>query len=292
MATVNNSLVNQEKKTKTIFDVIQSGKDQFAAALPKHINSDRFTRIAITTIRQNPKLQECNAPSLLGCLMTLAQLGLEPGVLGQAYLIPFKNNNQNTVDCQLQISYKGLIELLRRTGQLKDIYAYTVYEDDEFEITYGLDRNLIHKPSFKNSKEKIKGFYSVAILKDGTRAFEYMTKTEVEDHEKKYRLGKYQNNIWVKNFEEMAQKTVTKKMLKWLPLSVDILEKLDTDDKQFKYHENDGKIEMKEVEKEGFELLPEYNQETGEPKEKPVQEAKQEPIPEKIPDDYNPFEQV
>ena len=96
-----------EKKGKTIFDVIQSGAKQFATALPKHINSDRFVRIAITTIRQNPKLAQCNQESLLGALMVSAQLGLEPGVLGQCYLIPYGR------ECQFQIGYKGMIELLR-----------------------------------------------------------------------------------------------------------------------------------------------------------------------------------
>ena len=85
------------EKKKTIFDIIEAGKEQFAAALPKHLNSDRFTRIAITCVRQNPKLAECSVPSLLGSLMTVAQLGLEPGILGQCYLIPYKN------ECQLQL---------------------------------------------------------------------------------------------------------------------------------------------------------------------------------------------
>ena len=284
MTAVNNSLVGQENKKKTIFDVIQQGKEQFATALPKHINSDRFTRIAITVIRQNPKLQECNVPSLLGCLMTLAQLGLEPGVLGQAYLIPFNNKKQNTIDCQLQISYKGLIELLRRTGQLRDIYGYPVYENDTFELKYGLHRDLVHMPLVNGDRGSVKGFYTVAILKDGTTAFEYMTVTEVNNHEEKYRLGQYKNQIWVKNYDEMATKTVAKKMLKWLPLSVDILEKLDNDDKSFKYLENTGETQVKEVEKEDFELL-EANQETGEIKENSInnEPAEQEK-------EYNPFE--
>lgn len=281
---VNNSLLKQEKNKKTVFDLIQSSKEQFAMALPKHINTDRFTRVALTTIRQNPKLQECNTPSLLGCFMTLAQLGLEPGVLGQAYLLPFNNRKQNTVDCQLQISYKGMIELLRRTGQLKDIYAYTVRANDEFEITFGLERNLIHKPNYKEGRGAITGFYSVAILKDGTRAFEYMTLDEVTEHEEKYRLGQYKNSIWDKNLEEMAQKTVTKKMLKWLPISVDILEKLNNDEKSFKYHEDTQETEIKEVEKEDFELLPEYSQEKGEIKEKTINNESQ-----KEEEEYNPF---
>lgn len=279
MAGVNNSLLKQEKSKKTVFDVIQQGKDQFAAALPKHINSDRFTRIAITAIRQNPKLQECSVPSLLGCLMTLAQLGLEPGVLGQAYLIPFHNKKMNTVECQLQISYKGLIELLRRTGQLRDIYGYPVYENDTFELKYGLHRDLVHMPLVNGDRGEAKGIYTVAILKDGTTAFEYMTMSEIRKHEEKYRLGQFKNNIWVKNEEEMGTKTVCKKMLKWLPLSVEMLEKLDNDDKSFKYLENTGETEMKEIDKEEFELL-ETNQETGEI----IEENKKE-------EDYNPFEQ-
>ena len=215
-----------EKKQKTIFDVIQAGAKQFATALPKHINSDRFVRIAITTIRQNPKLAQCNQESLLGALMVSAQLGLEPGVLGQCYLIPYGR------ECQFQIGYKGMIELLRRSGQLKDIYAYSVYENDEFEMTYGLDRDLKHKPNLQNKGNFI-GCYCVAVLKDDARAFEYMTKEEIEAHGKKFSKT-YGNGPWKTDFEAMAHKTVVKKMLKWLPVSVEFLEMANKDEKSFK----------------------------------------------------------
>lgn len=231
--------VVEKKKGKTIFDIIKAGEQQFAAALPKHINSERFTRIAITTIRQNPKLAECNAESLLGSLMTIAQLGLEPGVLGQCYLIPFKNNKLGTIECQFQLGYKGI-----RTGQLSDIYAYTVYSNDEFSIEYGLERTLKHIPAFTNpeGRGEIVGFYSVAILKDGTRAFEYMTKREVIEHEEKYRKGNFKNDIWNKNFEEMSLKTVTKKMLKWLPISVEMIENLRKDEQIHKLDEKTNEV--------------------------------------------------
>ena len=232
-ATAKNSLTANngttavaEKKQKTIFDVIQAGAKQFATALPKHINSDRFVRIAITTIRQNPKLAQCNQESLLGALMVSAQLGLEPGVLGQCYLIPYGR------ECQFQIGYKGMIELLRRSGQLKDIYAYSVYENDEFEMTYGLDRDLKHKPNLQNKGNFI-GCYCVAVLKDDARAFEYMTKEEIEAHGKKFSKT-YGNGPWKTDFEAMAHKTVVKKMLKWLPLSVEFLEMANKDEKTFK----------------------------------------------------------
>lgn len=234
--------VTNTKKEKTIFDVIQAGAKQFSTALPKHVNSERFVRIAITTIRQNPKLAKCNQESLLGALMVSAQLGLEPGMLGQCYLIPFENKKAGTIECQFQIGYKGLIELLRRSGQLSDIYSYAVYENDEFSIEYGLSRTLTHKPNFDDRGE-IKGFYAVAILKDGAKAFEYMTKDEVIKHEEKYRKGSYKNDVWNKNFEEMAQKTVVKKLLKWLPVSVEFLENINKDEKTSNWNEKTKEVE-------------------------------------------------
>ena len=275
--TAKNSLTAQnkettvvEKKPKTIFDVIQAGAKQFATALPKHINTDRFIRIAITTIRQNPKLAQCSQESLLGALMVSAQLGLEPGTLGQCYLIPFENKKAGTVECQFQIGYKGLIELLRRSGQLSDIYSYTVYENDDFNIEYGLSRTLTHKPNF-DERGEIKGFYAVAILKDGAKAFEYMTKEEIVKHEEKYRKGSYKNDVWNKNFEEMAQKTVVKKLLKWLPISVEFLEMANKDEKSFKVaDEKTGEREEIIVLDDGMVV----NGETGEVIEEPKDNGK------------------
>lgn len=246
------AVAKKEEKPKTIFDIIQAGAKQFAIALPKHINTDRFIRIAITTIRQNPKLAQCSQESLLGALMVSAQLGLEPGTLGQCYLIPYGR------ECQFQIGYKGMIELLRRSGQLKDIYAYSVYENDDFEITYGLDRNLIHKPNLANKGDFL-GCYCVAILKDDTRAFEYMTKEEIEAHAKKFSKT-FGDGPWKTDFEAMAHKTVVKKMLKWLPLSVEFLENIEKDDKSFKVTDTKNTEDIEIIESDGDII----NAETGE----------------------------
>ena len=263
LTTNNGTMVKKENKSKTIFDVIQAGAKQFATALPKHINSDRFVRIAITTIRQNPKLAQCNQESLLGALMVSAQLGLEPGVLGQCYLIPYGR------ECQFQIGYKGMIELLRRSGQLKDIYAYSVYENDEFEMTYGLDRDLKHKPNLQNKGNFI-GCYCVAVLKDDARAFEYMTKEEIEAHGKKFSKT-YGNGPWKTDFEAMAHKTVVKKMLKWLPVSVEFLEMANKDEKTFKVaDEKTGETEEIIVLDDGMVV----NGETGEVIEEPKEDKK------------------
>lgn len=236
-----NGTVSETKKNKTIFDVIQAGKKQFEAALPQHVNSDRFLRIALTSIRQNPKLAQCKQESLLAALMTSAQLGLEPGVLGQCYLIPYGQ------ECQFQISYKGMIELLRRSGQLKDIYAYSVYSNDEFEMIYGLERDLKHKPKLEDRGE-LTGCYCVAILKDGARAFEFMTKKEIEEHAKRFSKAYNANSSpWKTDFEAMAHKTVVKKMLKWLPVSVEFLENISKDEKTFTQDKETQEIREVEI---------------------------------------------
>lgn len=251
----------QQPKGNTLKDLVQSYRGQFEAALPKHLDSERFVRIALTEITKNPKLKECSKETFMGALMTSAQLGLEPGMLGQCYLIPFKKKD-GTVDCNLQIGYKGLIELLRRTGQLSDIYGYPVYKGDKLTIKYGLDRTLEHEPNFEIEREEkdITGFYMVAILKDGTRAFEYMSLKEVLAHETKYRKGNFKNEIWVKNLIEMALKTVCKKMLKWLPVSVEMVENLRKDFTTSTLDTKTGEVETKDYEEDYINI----DTETGE----------------------------
>src|SRR2546430_2149817 len=115
----------------TVFDLIKRQQRAIETALPRHLDGDRFTRIAVTTLRSTPGLAKCDAMSFLGALMVSAQLGLEPGgPLGQAYLIPF--NNQ----VQFILGYRGIIELARRSGQLSSIEAHEVCEKDEFSYSY------------------------------------------------------------------------------------------------------------------------------------------------------------
>ena len=119
---------------KTIQDLLKRMEPQIRKALPKHLEPERLARIALTEIRKNPKLLECSRESLLGAVMTAAQLGLEPGVLGHAYLIPYWNNKTKSYEVQFQIGYKGLLDVVRRSGEITSISAHCVYENDEFEF--------------------------------------------------------------------------------------------------------------------------------------------------------------
>lgn len=201
---------NTQRKLK---QTIQAMMPQIALALPSVITPERFTRMALTAISSNSKLEQCTEHSFLGAMMNAAQLGLEPNTpLGQAYLIPYGNQ------CQFQIGYKGLIDLAHRSGEFTNIYAEVVYEKDEFDYELGLEPRLVHKPTLTDRGEPIY-YYAVYKLKNGGFGFKIMSKEDVEDFRKKY--SKAKNSPWVTNFDEMAKKTVLKQVLKYAPIKVE-----------------------------------------------------------------------
>jgi recombination protein RecT len=202
---------------KTIREMLVRSKPQIQMALPKNMTADRMLRIAMTTIQKTPKLIECDPKSLIGAIIEASQLGLEPdGILGQAYLIPFKNNRKNTFEAQLMIGYKGLIVLARNSGQVSSISSHVVYEEDHFEFAFGLNEKCQHVPA-KGDRGKAEYVYAVAILKDGGHAFEVMSVKEIE----KIRQGSKAANDgpWSTHWDEMARKTVIRRLAKFLPLS-------------------------------------------------------------------------
>lgn len=238
-----------QSQPKNIYDLINAMKPEIQRALPKHLDPDRVARIAITVVRSNPKLQQCNPYSFLGALMQSAQLGLEPNTpLGQAYLIPYGN------EVQFQVGYKGLIDLAYRSGQFKSIYAHEVYENDEFDFEYGLEQKLKHKPA-TTDRGKVIGYYGVFILQNGGNGFAYMSIEDVENHAALYSqaVKKGWTSPWKTNFDEMAKKTVLKKVLKYAPLSVEMARNIAADETI----KNQITDDMSEV----LDITPDYIQE-------------------------------
>ncbi|MEH7342723.1 recombination protein RecT [Bacillus sp. JJ1532] len=197
----------------TIAAYLKKMGPEIEKALPKHMDADRLGRIALTTIRTTPKLLECNVPSLMGAVMQAAQLGLEPGLIGHCYIIPYGK------EATFIIGYKGMIDLARRSGQIQNIYAHAAYENDEFEYELGLEPKLKHKPA-TGERGKMQYVYAVAHFKDGGYQFEVMDMQEIERRRGRSKAAK--NGPWVTDFEEMAKKTVIRHMWKYLPISVEI----------------------------------------------------------------------
>ena len=189
-------------------------------ALPRHINFNRFMRVALNAVTNTPKLLECDRKSFFLAVMRAAQLGLEPdGLLGQAYLIPF---GQQT---QLIIGYKGYITLARQSGEIANIAVATVHENDDFELSFfGMPR---FNRCVKGDRGALIGFIAKAEFKEAGALpqVEYMTVDEVNQIRDKHAKSK---NVWKEHYEEMGKKTVIRRLVKYLPLSVQKAEKMES----------------------------------------------------------------
>lgn len=160
-------------------------------------------------------------------MLVAAELGLEPGgALGQLYLVPFKGK------CTAIIGYKGFLELARRSGQLKSIRCVVVYAKEAFRVTEGLHFDITHERSFSPDRGEATHVYAIAELTDGTVQFEVMTRIQVEAVRSRSLAS--QSGPWVTDWEEMAKKTVFRRLAKWLPLSSERFDKaLEVDNDEY-----------------------------------------------------------
>lgn len=206
----------------TFPQMLDKWKGQIAVALPKHLNPDRMARIALTEFRRNTKLQQCDPKSIFAAILQASQIGLEPGLMGMAYLIPYKT------ECQLIPSYKGLIELARRSGRIQAIEATVVYANEHFECIRGTKTEIIHKPALDGDRGPLRLVYAVATMKDGEQQIEVMTREDIYKIRDQSSSGYKQaqkyggDNPWTTNESEMWRKTVIRRICKYLPMSVEL----------------------------------------------------------------------
>ncbi len=221
--TTQNTALATTNKPKTIYDMVQQQTPGFKLALPEGYSADRFTRVAITAIRNNEKLQQCDPASILGCLMLAAQLGLEPNSpLQEAYIIPY--NSKKGMVAQFQVGYRGLEKLAWNSGMLESINFNSICEFDEYEYVLGFENIFTHKINIRKPRGESIAYYAVAFIKGSGKILHLMTKDEIMNHAKKFSKtwneqnknfgGKY--NIpspWDTDFDAMALKTVLKLLI-------------------------------------------------------------------------------
>lgn len=202
----------------TLKQILVNSQRSIASVLPSHMSADRLVKLAVLAAVQQPKLLLCTKESVLGSLMTAAQLGLEPnGMLGSGYLVPYKVKGVMT--CQFIPGYRGLVDLAKRSGEVAGVVARVVYNDDTFEVHYGTKDEIVHRPALGGSRKysDIFAVYVIATFEGGHKQFEVMTKEEVDAI--RARSKSAEDGPWVSDYEEMAKKTVTKRGAKYWPLS-------------------------------------------------------------------------
>lgn len=211
---------------RTFQELVESDKfkGQILMALPKHLTPDRFIRTLMTATIKTPDLLQCTEETLFKCIFDAAAIGLE--IDGRrAHLIPLRNNKKqgSPLEANLWLDFKGIAELMMRSGVVSSIHADIVCENDAFDYDRG--ELKAHKIDFKKERGEMYAAYCIIRMKDGGEKVEVMTLAAIE----RIRAGSMGKNspAWVNHFEEMAKKTVFKRASKWVPLSAEIKNVLD-----------------------------------------------------------------
>lgn len=211
-------------------------EDQFALAMPRGGEAAQLVRDAIGVVRQTPKLAECHPDSLIGSLMTCAQLGLRPGIgaLGQAHILPFFNGKNRRLEAQFIIGYQGMLELGNRSNEIDYLTAEMVCENDFFEPDPMGGRHKHQYPK-RGRRGDVIGYYSIFYRKDSSRGkLLYMSKEDMEDHRDKFATAKNKAGKvfgpWVDHFDAMGLKTVVRMNFKYMPKSTTIENALIADE--------------------------------------------------------------
>lgn len=225
----------EQRTNNTLADQIKAMETQFALAMPKGTEAAQLVRDALTCLRQTPDLAKCTPATVLGALMTCAQLGLRPGVLGHAWVLPFWDSRSRSHKAQLIVGYKGYVELAYRNPQVVSVIGRTVYEGDTFDVTYGLEDELIHKPAMTGERTKPIAHYSIVKMAGGGRAFWVMTEDEMQAWKRRYAPTNRSGKIvgpWAGNsdeYEAMARKTTLLRLASWMPKSTELAYAMEID---------------------------------------------------------------
>lgn len=207
------ALTTKQKGEKLATQLSFYQKD-LLAVLPKHVSLDRLKQVFVLTCKQNPKLLECDPASLIKAVFTCASIGLEPDpFLGQVYILPYKTT------AQVIIGYKGLIRLIRNSGEIASVSCQAIHANDNYSYNLGTDPYMNHQPAIGDRGEIIL-FYCAAKFKDGSVHLEIMNTAEVKavmSQSSAVKGGR--ETPWNTHFEEMGKKTVCRRAMKWLPVS-------------------------------------------------------------------------
>lgn len=191
-------------------------KPQMALALPKHMSADRMGRLALTAFSTNKDLQKCSTDSILASLMTATQLGLEPGINGQGYLIAYAGK------CTFVPGWKGLVDLVSRAGRAT-VWTGAVYDGDKFDYQLGDEPFCRHKPG--DGGGNFTHVYAIGRVKDAQMpVIEVWTRGKVKKHLDQYNKvgGRHYALASESNFEMYARKVALLQVLKYMPSSIEL----------------------------------------------------------------------
>lgn len=199
------------------------------SGLPSHIKPAVFERNLVNAVMANPNLMKYDPRLVYREVSKAAGLGLllDPQ-LGEAYILEAYNYKTKSTEPQLRVGYRGLTKLSRQSGEIDQIYSHEVYSADYVECELGDQKKLVHKPILFSDRGEIVGYYAVVKYKNGETDFEPMSVKQVHDIRdrsdawKAFAAGKIKSTPWSTDEEEMAKKTVIRRLVKRVPQSPEL----------------------------------------------------------------------
>lgn len=218
----NSAAMTKASDHRTLRGVLESQQKRIAELAGKELTPERIVSLAMMATNKLPALQNCTVASIVAAVMDAARLGLEPdGVQGA--IIPYKGS------AQFQPMYRGLIALMHRAGMVDTIEAFTVRAADEFSVEIGTTPRIQHKPNLVAEKSKAVAYYAVAHL-NGRAQFEVMAPWEVDlIRMRSPSANSGRQTPWDTDYDEMAKKTVLKRLMKKLPSSARVRDAMQHD---------------------------------------------------------------
>ena len=190
-------------------------KPQMALALPKHLTADRMARLTLTAFSSTPKLQACDPKTIAASIMTASTLGLEPGVDGQCFLVPYGKT------CTCVPGWKGLVDLVSRSGRAT-VWTGAVFQGDEFDYALGDTPFIRHRPGEENDPDLMTHVYAVGRVNGSQHpVIEVWTVGKVTKHRNKYNKVGAQHYSF-RDWEMYARKIPLLQVLKYMPKSIEL----------------------------------------------------------------------
>ena len=273
---MNNQLANSKPKFSV---ALQS--DAFQKLINNTLGdkdrAQRFIASISSAVATNPKLQECEAGTIISGALLGEALGLSPSnALGQFYLVPYENKNKGVKEAQFQLGYKGYLALAMRSGQYKDLDVIEIHEGEykgRDKETGKQKFEFIQDESERIMKPVI-GYLGYFELLNGFTKKLYVSKAEMEQHadtySKAFNLADYRklqagqipekdmwkySSFWYKNFDQMAFKTVLRQLIsKWGIMSIELQDAYARDmavmreNGEYAYVDNDDFVEAEVTE--------------------------------------------
>jgi recombination protein RecT len=216
------ALAKSEKKpapmTLKAFLESPAARGKLAEVATKFMRPEDLIRLGLMATSRQPDLLKCSHTSILRALMDAASMGIAPGgVMGRGYIVPRWNKMAKCLEASFDPGWRGLCDIAKRSGEVKQIDAKVVYEADVFEYEEGTEPRLRHVPSMRpDERGGIVAAYAIAKFANGERQIEVLT---MSDLDKIRNSSAAKGGPWADWPEEMCRKSAVRRLTKYLPYS-------------------------------------------------------------------------